>query len=235
MDILFSCYRAAFSPNDQYFIEQALNADDTPADTTPCSPVHAMALYAKEVSGSPGRLTVPKKQIEDFDANDKAGNEYIANLVIARSGDKDPVVFFNVSHREEEVDHTLTVSPRYDTPIAVTTQPIKSSMIPSRRDLYFSQQKRGYITNYLSDPESAYNESTLVFLYHDLDVPTADVERELNGFVPVEWRGAQWFTPLSHVGRDFFSSTASDGPEAVCSAVRVSHTHRRSFDAVSFI
>ena len=235
MDILFSCYRAAFSPNDQYLIEDALNTDNAPGDTTPCSPVHAMALYAKEVSGSPGRLTVPKRQIADFDENNKAGNKYVANLMIARAGDKDPVVFFNVSRTEQELNHTLTVSPRYDTPIAVTTQPIKSSIIPSRRDLYFSQQKKGYITNYLADPKSAYHTSTLVFLYHDLGVPTADVERELDGFVPVEWRGDQWLTPLSHIGHDFFSSTASDGPEAVCSAVRVSHAHRRSFDVVSFI
>ena len=54
MDILFSCYRAAFSPNDQYLIADALNTDDQ-RGVKPCSPVHAMAPVSYT------NLTLPTK------------------------------------------------------------------------------------------------------------------------------------------------------------------------------
>ena len=234
MDILFSCYRASFSPNDQYLIEDALNTVDQHG-VEPCSPVHGLALYAKEVTDSPGRLNVPKRQIEWFNDNDEEGDVYFADLVIARAEDEDPVVFFNVIRKEEEVNHSLEVTPSFETPIAVTSQPVKSSVKASRREWFFSQQREDYMAQYVADPKSWYPEYTHVFLHHNVQVDTAEVEHAMDGFVPVEWSGDAWFTPLSHVGRDFFSSTAGNGPEAVCSAVRVSRDHPGSHAAVSFL
>ena len=234
MDILFSCYRASFSPNDRYLIEDALNTVDQ-HDVEPCSPVHALALYAKEVTDSPGRLNVPKRQIEWFNDNDEEGDVYFADLVIARAEDEDPVVFFNVIRKEEAADHSMEVTPSFETPIAVTSQPVKSSVTPGRREWFFSQQREDYMAQYVANPKSWYPEYTHVFLHHNVQVATAEVERAIDGFVPVEWSGDAWFTPLSHVGHDFFSSTADNGPEAVCSAVLVSRDHPGSHAAVSFL
>lgn len=234
MDILFSCYRTAFSPNDQYLVEDALNTVDQHG-VEPCSPVHALALYAKEVTDSPGRLNVPKRQIEWFNENDEEGDVYFADLVIARAGDKDPVVFFNVIRKEEAIDHSMAVTPAFETPIAVTTQPVKSSVKRSHRQWFFSQQREDYMAQYVANPKSWYLEYMHVFLHHNVRAATAQVEHAIDGFVPVEWSGDAWFTPLSHVGHDFFSSTAADGPEAVCSAVRVSDKRPETLRAVSFL
>lgn len=232
MDILFSCYRAAFSPNDQYFIEQALNAGDMPDDTTPCSPVHAMALYAKEVSGSPGRLTVPEWQLQSFDEHAPCS----ADLVIARAGDADPAVFFNViGQREDDDIHRIAFDTAANTRIAATSQTVESYVDSPYRELISDQQNTARPCDYVADPASRYFDISVVFFRHDVFVPTAQVEHLIDGFVPVEWPGEAWFTPLKHLGVDFFSSVSSTAPEAICSAVRVNDQYPETLSVVSIL
>lgn len=233
MDILFSCYRAACEPNDKYLIEEALNTDDTPGDTTLLSPVHAMALYAKQVAGSPDKLRVPVDQLQSFD--DHAAS-CIADLVIARAGDADPAVFLNViRQREDERIHRIAFDTAVNTCIAATTQPVESYLYSPYRELISDQQNTAHPWEYVANTASRYFGISVVFFRHDVAVPAAQVEHPLEGFVPVEWSGQAWFSPLKHLGVDFFSSAASTAPEAICSAVRVSDQYPETLSVVSIL
>lgn len=233
MDILFSCYRATCEPNDKYLIEEALNTDNTPGNTTPLSPVHAMALYAKQVSGSPNKLRVPVDQLQSFD--DHAAS-CIADLVIARAGDADPAVFFNViRQREDERIHRIAFDTAVNTCITATTQPVESYLYSPYRELISDQQNTAHPWEYVANTASRYFGISVVFFRHDGTYPTAEVEHPLEGFVPVSWAEDSWFAPLKHMGVDFFSSAASTAPEAICSAVRVSDQYPETLSVVSIL
>ena len=234
MDILFSCYRAACEPNDKYLIEEALNTDDTPGDTTLLSPVHAMALYAKQVAGSPDKLRVPVDQLQSFD--DHAAS-CIADLVIARAGDADPAVFFNVIRQRDEDDsmHRIAFDTAVNTCITTTTQPVESYLYSPYQELISDQQNTDRPWEYVANPASRYFDISVVLFRHDGTYPAAEVEHPLEGFVPVSWAGESWFTPLNHVGYDFFDSAASAAPEAICSAVRVSDQYSETLSVVSIL
>lgn len=233
MDILFSCYRAACEPNDKYLIEEALNTDDTPGDTTPLSPVHAMALYAKQVAGSPDKLRVPVDQLQSFDDHAAPCS---ADLVIARARGADPAVFFNViRQREDERIHRIAFDTAVNTCIAATTQPVESYLYSPYRELISDRQNTARPCEYVADPASRYFDISVVFFRHDVAVPAAQVEHPIKGFVPVDWSGQAWFSPLKHLGVDFLSSVSSTAPEAICSAVRVSDQYPDTLSVVSIL
>lgn len=234
MDILFSCYRAACEPSDKYLMEEALNTDNTPGDTTPLSPVHAMALYAKQVAGSPDKLRVPVDQLQSFD--DHAAS-CIADLVIARAGDADPAVFFNVIRQRDEDDsmHRIAFDTAVNTCITTTTQPVESYVDSPYRELISDRQNTARPCEYVANPASRYFDISVVFFRHDVAVPAAQVEHPIEGFVPVEWVGQAWSSPLKHLGVDFFSSVSSTAPEAICSAVRVSDQYPETLSVVSIL
>lgn len=232
MDILFSCYRAACEPNDKYLIEEALNTDDTPGDTTPLSPVHAMALYAKQVAGSPDKLTVPEWQLQSFDEHAPCS----ADLVIARAEGADPAVFFNViGQRGDDDIHRIAFDTAVNTCIAATTQPVESYVDSPYRELISDRQNTARPCEYVANPASRYFDISVVFFRHDVAVPAAQVEHPIEGFVPVEWVGQAWFSPMKHLGVDFFSSVSSTAPEAICSAVRVSDQYPETLSVVSIL
>lgn len=233
MDILFSCYRAALGPNDKYLIEDALNEDSTPGTTTPCSLVHAMALYAKQVAGSPSRLIVPEEHLRLFDDHEAP---CIADLVIARAGGERPAVFFNVSRQHEDgMLHRIAFFPALETRIAATTQEVEYYANSFFRELISDQQNTVPAFEYVSNPTSRYFDVSVVLFRHDVAVPAAQVEHLIEGFVPVEWSGQAWFSPMKHLGVDFFSSVSSTAPEAICSAVRVSDQYPETLSVVSIL
>lgn len=232
MDILFSCYRAALGPSDKYLIEDALNEDDTPGDTTLCSPVHAMALYAKQVAGSPDKLTVPEWQLQSFDEHAPCS----ADLVIARAKGADPAVFFNViGQREDDDIHRIAFDTAANTRIATTSQTVESYVDSPYRELISDRQNTARPCEYVADPASRYFDISVVFFRHDVAVPAAQVEHPIEGFVPVEWVGQAWSSPLKHLGVDFFSSVSSTAPEAICSAVRISDQYPETLSVVSIL
>lgn len=232
MDILFSCYRAACEPNDKYLIEEALNTDGAPYDTTLLSPVHAMALYAKQVAGSPDKLTVPEWQLQSFDEHAPCS----ADLVIARARGADPAVFFNViGQRKDDDIHRIAFDTAANTRIATTTQPVESYVDSPYRELIYDRQNTARPCEYVADTASRYFGISVVFFRHDVAVPAAQVEHPIDGFVPVSWAEDSWFAPLKHMGVDFFSSAASTAPEAICSAVRVSDQYPDTLSVVSIL